>query len=44
MGFYMVNVEMLEEQIAELDNDSFSKLRDWQGYFILKMRASVDKV
>ena len=25
----MVNVEMLEEQIAELDNDSFSKLRDW---------------
>ena len=29
MGFCMVNVEMLEEHIAELDNDSFSKLRDW---------------
>ena len=29
MGFYMMNVEMLEEQIAELDNDSFAKLRDW---------------
>jgi hypothetical protein len=25
----MVSVEVLEEQIAELDNDSFSKLRDW---------------
>jgi len=25
----MVSVEILEEQIAELDNDSFAKLRDW---------------
>lgn len=25
----MINVEVLEEQIAELDNDSFAKLRDW---------------
>lgn len=25
----MISVEMLEEQIAELDNDSFAKLRDW---------------
>jgi hypothetical protein len=25
----MVSVEVLEEQIAELDNDSFAKLRDW---------------
>jgi hypothetical protein len=25
----MTNVETIEEQIAELDNASFSKLRDW---------------
>ncbi len=25
----MIIVEVLEEQIAELDNDSFAKLRDW---------------
>ncbi len=25
----MISVEVLEEQIAELDNDSFAKLRDW---------------
>lgn len=25
----MVKVEELEQQIAELDKDSFSKLRDW---------------
>lgn len=25
----MISVELLEEQIAELDYDSFSKLRDW---------------
>jgi hypothetical protein len=25
----MISVELLEEQIAELDNASFSKLRDW---------------
>ncbi|MDO9161422.1 MAG: hypothetical protein Q8N35_02470 [Methylococcaceae bacterium] len=25
----MMSVETIEEQIAELDNASFSKLRDW---------------
>jgi hypothetical protein len=25
----MMNVETIEEQITELDNASFSKLRDW---------------
>ncbi|MGL5033557.1 MAG: hypothetical protein ACRC6M_07125 [Microcystaceae cyanobacterium] len=25
----MVNVQMLEQQIAELDSDSLAKLRDW---------------
>jgi hypothetical protein len=25
----MISIEVLEEQIAELDNDSFAKLRDW---------------
>ena len=27
--FTMTSVEAIEEQIAELDNASFSKLRDW---------------
>lgn len=25
----MISVEVLEKQITELDNESFSKLRDW---------------
>ncbi len=25
----MMNIETIEEQIAELDNASFNKLRDW---------------
>lgn len=25
----MISIEVLEEQIAKLDNDSFAKLRDW---------------
>ena len=25
----MISIEVLEKQITELDNESFSKLRDW---------------
>jgi hypothetical protein len=25
----MISIELLEKQISELDNDSFSKLREW---------------